>query len=220
MQDVQMPSHQDLTANVHQHSDEMPQYPSATIQLNAIGDNVTSRQVGEQYIGFGAMPVDYHDMTSDFSGKASKTSVHGPGISNSWSAKSSSNHSKVQQMDKSNKPSSSKANILSDCDSSLQARVNSTSNPRMIAPQDLASTLASEIAKRLGLGSSSAESSQCSSKEDFEKAIQDSVDNLLGSNQLSKGDPRDQATRSAEESKKMFKCEVCSKKKKTQSDLT
>lgn len=219
MQDVQMPSQQHLTAKVQQLSDKMPPYPSATHQ-NAVGNNVTSRQVGEQYVGFGAMPINYHDMTSDFCGKASKTAVHGSGLSSSWSVKPSFDHAKVQPMDESDKPPSTEGRTLSDCDSSLQARVNSTSNPTMIASHDLASTLASDIAKRLGLGSSSAERSQCNNKKDFEKAIQDSVDNLLGSNHFTKGDPRDQATRSAEESKKLFKCDVCSKKKKTQSDLT
>lgn len=219
MQDVQMPSHRDLTTNNLQHSDEMPPYPPVTYQ-HVMADTLASRRIGGEYVDFDAVSVNHHEMPSEFGGNALKTALNGSGLSDNRSVGPSSNHTEGQPMDEFNRPFSTEARMLSKCDNSLQTRVNSTSNSTMIASHDLASTLASEIAKRLGLGSSAADKSQCNSRKNFEKAIQDTVDDLLGSNQTPKKYPQELASRGADESRKLFKCEVCSKKKKTQSDLT
>lgn len=107
---------------------------------------------------------------------------------------------------------------LSNNGKGLQARVNSTSKPATITSQDLASTLASEIANRLGFSSN--KESQYKTKEDVERAIQNSVNDLLSSNSTQKKITQDSPAGDAADTGKLFKCKFCSKKKKAQCDLT
>lgn len=216
MQDVHRDIHSDMPMDVYQQSTEVSAY-SIQAHHEGLCNDLISQQ-GRGYYGKpDAVASSQHRVTLDQCDEVPLTETNEFSPLDDQSTRSLSGSSKELPMEKFLEHSIGDPRVLSDDGKSLQARVNSTSKPATLISPDLASSLASAIADRLGFSSN--KEGQYKTKEDVERAIHNSVTNLLGSTPSSKNAQALPATEAAD-TEKLFKCEFCSKKKKTQCDLT
>ncbi len=218
MQNVQRVSHNDMPMDMYQQSNELSSY-SLVAHQGAMCNDPLPQQGRGYYVKPDAVASSRHRVTADHFDEALIATTNRSALLGDLPARSSSESSNVQPKSMIQFPERSFNDtiVLSKHGNGLEAGENSTLKPAMTS-QDLASTLASDIADRLGLSSS--KESQFKTKEDVERAIQNSVINLLGSNTSSEKVTRGSPARDAADTAKLFKCEFCSKKKKTQCDLT
>jgi hypothetical protein len=216
MQDVHRDIHNDMPMDVYQQSAEVSAY-SIEAHHEGLCNDLVSQQGREYYGKPDAAASSQHRVTLDHCDEVPLTGTNEFPPLDDQSTRSSSGSSKGLPMDKLLEHSIGDPGVLSDDGKGLQARVNSTSKPATFISPDLASTLASAIADRLGF--SSKKECQYKTKEDVERAIHNSVTNLLGSTPSSKNVQALPAT-DATDAERLFKCEFCSKRKKTQCDLT
>lgn len=217
MQDIQRVPHNDVPMDVYSRTMDVPSY-FLDVHPEAMYNYPESQQGEKHYKELDAMASSNHRVTLDHRGEALTATTNEFEFSGKPPAISLSESITAQPLVSFPERSASNSSVLSNNRKGLQARVNSTSKPAMINSQDLASTLASDIAARLGLSSS--KESQFKTKEDVEKAIQRSVIDLLGSRPTQPKNSRASPSTDAADTEKRFKCEYCSKKKKSQCDLT
>lgn len=216
MQDLQRIFH-DMPMDVYQQSNEVSSY-SIQAHQEALFNDLASQQGRRYYVEPDMVASSHHRVTWDHRNEAFTTRTDKPALPDKQPTRSLSESGKEQPMIMIPEHTSSGSRTLSDNGKGLQARVNSTSKPATITSQDLASTLASEIADRLGFSSN--KESQYKTKEDVERAIQNSVIDLLSSNASQKKITQESPTGDAAETERLFKCDFCSKRKKSQCDLT
>ncbi len=217
MQDVQRILHNDMPMDGYQQNDKISSYSIHAHQEPLCNDLVPQQGRG-YYVRSDTVASSHHRVTLDHRNGTLKTSMGESALLDSQSTRSSSDSGKDQPMGIFQGHSFSTSKALSNNSRSLQGRVNSTSKSATIISQDLASTLALEIADRLGFSSDT--ESQYKTKEDVKRAIQDSFKNLLSSNQPTGNFTQDSPAGDGADIEKLYKCEFCSKKKKTQCDLT